>query len=676
MAAVEVAVVVAAAAAADDDSDPSDLERSRYALGVIAGSTPPPSRTTAIVLTLALLVVTDVATAKPAPPDAVGTWIGAVTQKLRVKKGAKATDVTQRAVIHRAVTFAAGEWTTRAGEQRYTGSYEIRGQKLALTYDAASEAALADALATQIETQAASDGLSVDATIAFTRLKSKARVRDSKTTGRFLALKERHRFTVTLTGDVEKTRKGTYRASSALTSPPARAASEFEVDTPYIDDPVAFWARSDLYVMSPDVEPLDLWPDEVLFPSEHGIKIVVLLPGDYRDRSNGRLGPGTLIIQESGTEAEPILVIFAPEVGADLRTVPHPAERFRQSEARLLAIRIFNESHQVFHGLTFADGASAGLLHTASDNVIDSCLWHETAPQPLRIRFNSHRNVVQRCVFRRFDPSLWGHGDTVAINLSDEALTHNRILGNVILNYTDSYQHTDRDGEDYGLGAGTLIDGNFMGFTSEAYLNEPNGQLLCGENTIDLKMGGTEADPIRVTNNVFFGVRAAKAGCAASGSGGYAVTLHRRGTWVEMNDNVFVDVDSGVFLNAYFLNVDPGQGRIDPNLTFDGNTFSGVRSFSTAFPARTGRVLSGSSPATFTRNRIFQSERLMESEAFPGTGDLLIMSNDIYGPLELDPRDTSGLAADGNVFHAADDSIETVIHVPWTDVTLTVQSPR
>ena len=69
----------------------------------------------------------------------------------------------------------------------------------------------------------------------------------------------------------------------------------------------------------------------------------------------------------------------------------------------------------------------------------------------------------------------------------------------------------------------------------------------------------------------------------------YAVTMHRRGTWIELRDNLFLDNDSGVFLNTFFLNNDQAQGRIDPHLTLAGNVFTGTRSFSTAFPDRTGR---------------------------------------------------------------------------------------
>jgi len=452
--------------------------------------------------------------------------------------------------------------------------------------------------------------------------------------------------------------------------PPSAA----ERAVPYVGDPAAFWQRADLYVMDPELEPLDRWPDEVLFPATHGIRVIVLLPGDYRGRSNGALGDGTLYIEDSGTAAEPLLVTYASHVGADILAEPHPAERRAVSEARLSSIRVWNQTHQYFHGLTFRDGIASSLLRETSGTVIDRCLWHETTFQPLRIRFGAHHNVIQRCVMQRFDKASWTSGDTVAIQLSDGACTHNEILSNVILNYTDAYQHTDRDGEPYGLGAGTLVDSNIMGFTPEAYVQEDAGELMCGENTIDLKMGGTEFEPVRVTNNVFFGVRAALAGCAASGSGGYAVTCHRRGTWVEFTGNVFLDMDSGIFLNAYFQDVDPAQGRIDPHLTITDNLFTGIRSFATAFPARTGRVMSGTSPATFRLNRLVGCERLMEQEPVGGTGPLVIEANDIHGPLDLAPRSQAELEADGNTFHAASSLPETVLRIPWVGRTIRFQS--
>lgn len=454
-----------------------------------------------------------------------------------------------------------------------------------------------------------------------------------------------------------------------------RRISAFEIDPPYLSDVDAFWARTDLYVMQPDIEPLERWPDEVLKPSEHGVRVIVLLPGDYRTRSNGSLPPGVLYIADSGTAEQPLLVTYAPAVGADILKAPHPAERLGTSQAQLVGFRVWNQTYQYFHGLTFADGVSACLMRETSGTVIDRCLWHNTGAQPLRIRFGANHCLVQRCVMQRFNKDSWGHGDTVAINLSDGACTHNRIVSNVILNFTDSYQHTDREGEDYGLGAGTIVDNNFMGFTKEAYLQEPNGELMCGENTIDMKMGGTAAEPVRVTNNVFFGVRAAKAGCAASGSGGYAVTTHRRGTWIEMTDNLFIDCDSGVFLNAYFLNADPSQGRIDPHLTFRRNIFSGVKSYATAFPSRTGRVMSGMSAAVFADNHLIECERLMEREPLPRTGDLVVTGNRVYGTVELAPRDEERFLADGNTFHDATVPQPATVVIPWVNRTLTYRAP-
>lgn len=452
--------------------------------------------------------------------------------------------------------------------------------------------------------------------------------------------------------------------------------STYERDPAYFMDAAAFWARDDIYVMDPALEPRDRWPPEVLAPLDHGVRIIVLLPGDYTGRSNGSATDGWLYIPQSGTEQEPILVVYSPSVGADVFAQPHPAERRGESEARLVAVRVIGNAHQHFHGLTFADGFAPCLLFGATDCVFDRCLWHEVLGQPLRIRFDAQRNRVQRSVFRRFDRDSWGSGDTVAIQVSDGACTHNQIVSNVVLNYTDAYQHTDRDGEAYGLGAGTIIDNNVMGFTAEAYVQDGDNELLCGENAIDLKMGGTQAEPVLVTNNVFFGARAAQAGCAASGSGGYAVTLHRRGTWVHFEGNAFIDNDSGLFLNSMFLETDPAMGRIDPHWTFVDNLFTGTRSHADAFPSRTGRVMSGLSPAMFRANTILDSDRLMESEPAAGPWELAILDNRILGPLVLDPRDRPALEADGNVFGDASAGETTRFRIPWHERYLEFQAPR
>lgn len=596
--------------------------------------------------------------------------MGEVRTKRKVKRVGR-----ERIDAVRALSFRRGRWSTRDAVQAYSGTFERKGRRQVLSLDDDSRERLTDRIARQVEADEAARGRTVEANVTLVRERSTARVRKSKRKGPSVKWKVRHRFEVRLTGDVEATRRGTLRRSGVLREPPPRTLSEHAAPLPYVDDP-GLWDRDDLYVMRPDVEPLDLWPDEVLFPGDHGVRIVVLLPGDYRNRSNGRLGPGTLYIEDSGTAEQPLLITYAPEVGADLTEVAHAAERGPDEEARLNSIRIFAQRHQVFHGLTFRDGPASSLLHTASDNVLDGCLWHETTFQPLRIRFNSLRNSVQHCVMRRFDRESWGNGDTVAIQLSDEVLTDNHIVGNVILNYTDSYQHTDRDGDAYGLGAGTLVADNVMGFTPEAYLTDPSGEVMCGENTIDLKMGGTEEAPALVTDNVFFGVRAAQAGCAASGSGGYAVTLHRRGTWVRFERNRFIDLDSGIFLNSVFQDTEPAQGRIDPNWTFVGNTFSGIRSRSTSFPTRTGRVLSGLSPATFTGNTVLDSDRLLESEPFAGVGELVLQDNDLVGPLDLAPRDAAGLTADGNRVTPDAATGETTFLVPWSDLVLSYRVRR
>ena len=67
------------------------------------------------------------------------------------------------------------------------------------------------------------------------------------------------------------------------------------------------------------------------------------------------------------------------------------------------------------------------------------------------------------------------------------------------------------------------------------------------------------------------------------------------------------------------------------------NLFSGVRSRATAFPTRTGHVLTGTSPARFQDNTIVSCDRLMEAEPLPGPWELLIADNDFYRLINLKP---------------------------------------
>jgi hypothetical protein len=133
---------------------------------------------------------------------------------------------------------------------------------------------------------------------------------------------------------------------------------------------------------------------------------------------------------------------------------------------------------------------------------------------------------------------------------------------------------------------------------------------------------------------------------------------------------LFVAVDSGVFLNSFFLDVIPTKGRIDPHLAIRRNVFTGVRSRASAFPQRTGRVLSGATPATFTHNRIIDSERLMEREPAPGPWKLGIEDNHIYGSLELAPRNKPKLEAAGDVFYDRSPGKPADLRLPWVERTL------
>jgi hypothetical protein len=140
-----------------------------------------------------------------------------------------------------------------------------------------------------------------------------------------------------------------------------------------------------------------------------------------------------------------------------------------------------------------------------------------------------------------------------------------------------------------------------------------------------------------------------------------------------MSNNMFIDVDSGVFLNSFFLDVDPARGRIDPHLRIHQNVFTGVRSRANAFPDISGCVLVGAGAATFTHNRILDSERLMQREA-ARPWKLAIEENHIYRSLRLHPRNQARLEADGNSFHDDSPGKATELRMPWVGRTLRFQN--
>ena len=95
-----------------------------------------------------------------------------------------------------------------------------------------------------------------------------------------------------------------------------------------------------------------------------------------------------------------------------------------------------------------------------------------------------------------------------------------------------------------------------------------------------------------------------------------------------------------------------------------------------AFPSRTGRVMSGLSPALFQTNWILDSDRLMDTEPAAGPWSLDILDNQFVGPLVLDPRDQDGLEADGNVFVPSTASEVVRLAIPWHDRELEFFAPR
>ncbi len=169
------------------------------------------SRTVILVAVAALVLPGAAVLAKKAPPDPTGDWVGPLAQTLKVQKEGKVTD---DAIL--SVTVGSGVWNSDDGENAYSGTWVAAGKKFIFTYGAAGKSDLAKTLAGWIEEVAADEGVTIDVSVAFTKMKATAKVRDSKKKGRALTLKEKYKFTATATGDVNETRKGSFKTKGVL----------------------------------------------------------------------------------------------------------------------------------------------------------------------------------------------------------------------------------------------------------------------------------------------------------------------------------------------------------------------------------------------------------------------------------------------------------------------------
>ena len=123
--------------------------------------------------------------------------------------------------------------------------------------------------------------------------------------------------------------------------------------------------------------------------------------------------------------------------------------------------------------------------------------------------------------------------------------------------------------------SGTIIDENDIYFTNERYTNcqgiyDPNGDCLAGENTIDIKVGGTFGNPVIISNNRMWGVKPLdKTLLGGTGAVGRIGNVHLESLYVKFDGNILFDSEKGIIFwnhhhsitNNIFYNINGGDGQ-------------------------------------------------------------------------------------------------------------------
>jgi hypothetical protein len=78
----------------------------------------------------------------------------------------------------------------------------------------------------------------------------------------------------------------------------------------------------------------------------------------------------------------------------------------------------------------------------------------------------------------------------------------------------------------------------------------------CSENALDIKIGGTAADPVLIYNNTMYGFRACTATCGGTGGlRGTAVIMHNDTAYVQLYDNTIYDSSAFITIDDNIANI-------------------------------------------------------------------------------------------------------------------------
>lgn len=173
--------------------------------------------------------------------------------------------------------------------------------------------------------------------------------------------------------------------------------------------------------------------------------------------------------------------------------------------------------------------------------------------------YNTLQNSVLRNSGRR------PHRDTHCID-TGYSPDYTRIVNNEIYDCAgDGFQTSQGS-----AAVGFVIENNDI-YQTTALRADGSGRLTqggnysCGENAIDLKSGGTAANPLKVIHNRFWGFRWTDMNCGSTGSGGEAVVLHADNSHGLIQDNIIWNVPYAISAS----NPSPSRYSVIGNLIFD-----------------------------------------------------------------------------------------------------------
>lgn len=282
-------------------------------------------------------------------------------------------------------------------------------------------------------------------------------------------------------------------------------------------------------------------------------RVFCLEPGDYR-------AYGTVRLEMSGAEgAERHLRYYDPD---EPRRVLHPLDQAPEQRALLSRLVLFEADHWVVQGLTLeADSVNHGSRLLGSSHNVLSALLIQGGEGPLLGIQESHarvsrENVIQRSVIRRAEITP---RDNNCISLrapvSGRTMPGNRIVDNEIYDCTDAIQVVARGEEKTGPVPGTVIAHNDLYITPARYADaegnlDPEGDWACAEEILDLKQGGTAADPLRIIGNRMWGMQRASPACGEQGGWGTTVSQKVHSSHVFYEGNILIGGPRGFFLGA------------------------------------------------------------------------------------------------------------------------------